>query len=422
MGQTLAALRSLGQNTPMGYSIFRIAKRKTQRSAAAMSKHALREVEVPNAVEGAPRPEVLAGSRTTPDLLVQLRAGIAQAKALGGPQGFTTASVQVLDMLVTTSRADAARMSKTEMDAYFRLALEFIAAKFGGMANILTAVIHRDETTPHMQVLVMPLDHQTNRFCSSKMIGGPAGLSKLQDQFWEDCGKPFNLARGEKGSKAKHIPIRTFYAHAAGLLPDKEIELEQVPPPPESTWKSRLSGEYQAAKAKREEIIKRNNEKAKTLINQSRQLRSLHPEILSRQADKYRETVRLEKLSSENLKKIDGEKKEVKQLIAESKTHLKQIEAAIEHTQTQAYIREYDQLSKRAGAFYVARLAQQLGIDLVPGKGLIDQARRALGITGAGASLVALQRLDEAADAAGCVPIGRQLGDPEQVDDWQPQG
>lgn len=423
MAKTLAALRSLDHNTPMGYSIFRIAKRKTQRSAAAMSKHALREVEVPNAVEGAPRPEVLAGSRTTPDLLVQLRAGIAQAKALGGPQGFTTASVQVLDMLVTTSRADAARMTKAEMDAYFRLALEFIAAKFGGMANILTAVIHRDETTPHMQVLVMPLDHQTNRFCSSKMIGGPGGLSKMQDAFWENCGRPFNLARGEKGSKAKHIPVRTFYAHAAGLLPDKEIELEQVPPAPESTWKSRLSGEYQAAKAKREEIIKRNNEKATTLINQSRQLRSLHPEILSRQADKYREAVRLEKLSSENLKKIDGEKKEVKQLITESKTHLKQIDAAIEHTQTQAYIREYDQYSKKAGAFYVARLAKQLGIDLVPGKGLIDQARRGLGITGAGASLLALQRLDEAAEAAGCMPIGRQMGDQqEQADDWQPQG
>lgn len=419
MGQTLAALRSPSQNTPMGYSIFRIAKRKTQRSAAAMSKHALREVEVPNAVAGAPRPEVIAGARTTPELLMQLRAGIDTAKALGGPQGFTAASVQVLDMLVTTSRADAARMSKAEMDAYFRLALEFIAAKFGGMANILTAVIHRDETTPHMQVLVMPLDHHTNRFCSSKMIGGPAGLSKLQDQFWETCGRPFNLARGEKGSKAKHIPVRTFYAHAAGLLPDKEIELEQVPPPPESTWKSRLSGEYQAAKAKREEIIKRNNEKAKTLINQSRQLRSLHPEILSRQADKYRETVRLEKLSLENLKKIDGEKKEVKQLIAESKTHLKEIEAAIEHTQTQAYIRDYDQLSKKAGAFFVARLAQQLGIDLVPGRGLIDQARRGLDIKGAGASLLALQRLDEAAEAAGCVPIGRQLGDQnDQVGDW----
>lgn len=422
MGQTLAALRSPSQNTPMGYSIFRIAKRKTQRSAAAMSKHALREVEVPNAVAGAPRPEVIAGARTTPELLMQLRAGIDTAKALGGPQGFTKASVQVLDMLVTTSRADAARMSKTEMDAYFRLALEFIAAKFGGMANILTAVIHRDETTPHLQVLVMPLDHQTNRFCSSKMIGGPVGLSKLQDQFWEKCGRPFNLARGEKGSKAKHIPVKTFYAHAAGLLPDKSIELEQVPPAPESTWKSRLSGEYQATKAKREEIIKRNNEKAKTLINQSRQLRSLHPEILSRQADKYREAVRLEKLSSDNLKKIDGEKKEVKQLIAESKTHLKEIEAAIEHTQNQAYIREYDQLSKRAGAFYVARLAQQLGIELVPGRGLIDQARRGLGITGTGASLLALRRLDEAAEAAGCVPIGRQVGDQEQTDDWQPKG
>lgn len=386
-----------------------------------MLTHALREVEVPNAIAGAPKPEVLAGHKTSQEALLQLRAGIDTAKALGGPQGFTAASVQVLDMLVTTSRADAARMSKAEMDAYFRLALEFIAAKFGGMANILTAVIHRDETTPHMQVLVMPLDHQTNRFCSSKMIGGPVGLSKLQDQFWETCGRPFNLARGEKGSKAKHIPIKTFYAHAAGVLPDKEIELEPVPPAPKRGWKTVLSGEYQAAKEKREAVIQRNNSKTRTLIQQSRQLRSLHPKILERQAEKYREAVRLEKLYSENLKKIESEKAEVKQLISVAKRHAAEIETAVSHTQTQAYIRDFDQASKKAGAFYVARLAKQLGIELVPGRGLIDQARRGLGISGAGASLVALQRLDEAAEAAGIVPIGRHHMGPQDPDP-QPLG
>lgn len=420
MGKSLAALRSPGQNAAMGYAIFRIAKRKTQRSAAAMSAHALREVEVPNAVAGAPRPEVLAGARTTPELLTHLRAGVVQAKALGGPQGITKASVQVLDLLVTTSAADTARMGKAEMDAYFRLALEFIAAKFGGMANILTAAIHRDETTPHMQVLVMPLDRETNRFSSSKMIGGPAGMSKLQDTFWETCGKPFNLARGEKGSKAKHVPVKAFYAHAAGVLPDSHIELETVPDAPKRGWKTVLSGEYQKQKENREAVIQRNNSKKKILIQQSRSLRSLHPEILERQAEKYRESLRLQKLTSENLKKEEKIKAEVSELTAFAKKHAEEITAAISHTQTQAYIKDYDQLSKKAGAFYVAKLSQQLGIDLVPGKGLIDQARRALGLQGAGASLVAIQRLDEAAEAAEIVPIGRQAG--QNADDYDYPG
>ena len=183
-----------------------------------------------------------------------------------------------------------------------------------------------------------------------------------------------------------------------------------------------LSGEYQKQKENREAVIQRNNSKKKILIQQSRSLRSLHPEILERQAEKYRESLRLQKLTSENLKKEEKIKAEVSELTAFAKKHAAEITEAISHTQTQAYIRDYDQLSKKAGAFYVAKLSQQLGIDLVPGKGLIDQARRGLGIAGAGASLLALQRLDEAAEAAGIVPIGRQLGDPEQVDDWQPQG
>lgn len=400
-----------------GVAIFR-ADKLQRKGAAAMARHALRDGKpVPNAVPGAPPPEVLAGSSSSRELVTRLDTLIAAAKAAG--QVYRSNNVAVMDMLFTTSHG--ALKSKTDQDSYFQHCLAWIRSKWP-TAEILAAPVHRDETTSHMQVLMAPLDER-GYFNAKKLMGGPAAFGHHQDDFWEECGKPFGLERGEKGSKAKHIPVKTFYAHAAGVLPDKEIELEPVPPAPESGWKTVLSGEYQAAKKKREAVIQRNNSKTKLLIQQSRQLRSLHPKILERQAEKYREAVRLEKLSSENLKKIDGEKKEVKQLITESKTHLKEIEAAIEHTQTQAYIREYDQLSKRAGAFYVARLAQQLGIDLVPGKGLIDQARRALGISGAGASLVALQWLDEAAEAAGCVPIGRQLGDQnDQVDDWQPQG
>lgn len=77
----------------MGYAILRIAKRKTARSGKAMLAHALREVEVPNAIAGAPKPEVLAGHKTSQAALAALAEGIAVAKAHGGPQGFTAASI-----------------------------------------------------------------------------------------------------------------------------------------------------------------------------------------------------------------------------------------------------------------------------------------------------------------------------------------
>lgn len=399
-----------------GVAIFRAEKRQ-RGGAIAMAKHALREGKpVPNAVPGAPPPDVLAGAATVAELVAMLDTLIESARASG--QRWRANNVATVDMLFTYTHGGIG--PKEDQDTYFQRCLAWVRSTWP-TAKIILAVVHRDETTPHMQLLLAPTDAK-GHFNAKQLMGGPGAFRGHQDRFWEAAGRPHDLARGERGSKAAHVPVRTFYAHAAGVLPDKQIELEPVPPAPEKSLKNLMNGEYQSAKAKREEIINRNNSKTKTLINHSRQLRALHPSIIERESEKYRKTVHLEQITSQNLKKIETEKAEVKQLIAESKTHLKQIEAAIEHTQTQAYIREYDQFSKRAGAFYVARLSQQLGIDLVPGKGLIDQARRGLGISGAGASLVALQRLDEAAEAAGCVPIGRQIGDQDQDDQDHPAG
>lgn len=386
-----------------GVAIFRAEKRQ-RGGAIAMAKHALREGKpVPNAVPGAPPPEVLSGAKTVSELIAMLDKLIESARASG--QRWRVNNVAAIDMLFTYTHG--AIGPKEDQDTYFQRCLAWVRSTWP-TARILTAAVHRDETTPHMQLLLAPIDTK-GHFNAKQLMGGPVAFRGHQDRFWEAAGRPHGLARGERGSKAKHIPVKTFYAHAAGVLPDKNIELEPVPPAPERGWRTVLSGEYQAAKEKREAVIQRNNSKARTLIQQSRQLRSLHPKILERQADKYREAVRLEKLSAQNLQKIESEKAEVQKLITESKTHLKEINAAISHTQTQAYIREYDQVSKKASAFYVARLEQQLGIKLVHGKGLIDQARRSLEISGVGASLVALQRLDEAAEAAGIVPIGRQV-------------
>lgn len=261
----------------MGYAILRVAKRKTGSSAAAMSRHALREDAVPNAIPGAPKPEVLVGAATTPELMAKLHAGIALAKQKGGSQGFTKASTPVLDILVATSADDPARMGKAGQDDYFKRALKFIARQFGGMENILTAAIHRDETTPHMQVLVMPLDRTTHRFAASKMIGGPKGLSAMQDGFWEACGKPHKLNRGEKGSRAAHVPVKKLYSamNAGAEIP----KLLDVPPAPGMT--DRLLGGYAAKKNAHDDALAKNAEMRKRLAEQAKTGRMMHPAMIA---------------------------------------------------------------------------------------------------------------------------------------------
>lgn len=87
----------------------------------------------------------------------------------------------------------------TDKREYFEKALEFLRGRHGS-ENIVSAVIHNDEATPHMHVVVVPVkDKKLNpkHFCDK------FELSKLHTQFNQEVGSKFGLSRGES-SNIKH--------------------------------------------------------------------------------------------------------------------------------------------------------------------------------------------------------------------------
>lgn len=357
----------------MGYSILRIEKRKTLGGVRGMLMHALRETEVANAVAGAPKPIVLAGARTTQEAMNTLSQGITLAKALGGSQGYTKASTPALDILVTTSREDMQRMSLKQQNDYFQRALAFIADKFGGSANILTAAVHRDETTPHLQVLVMPLDRTTHRFSAGKMLGGPTDLRKMQDVFHEACGAPFGLSRGERDSKATHVEIGELYAAmAAGVEPPKFVE---VPPAP--TMRDRLQSDYQAKKDAHQAALAINN-KARALIEaQAKVVRQIHPKLKSEMATRYREIQRIADLAAADRKAADEANEQAGRRMVAANALDRRIGEKLEIMDKKTAAVLVAKFSKGLAPAYVATLATNLGIPLQAGKDIPDQIRRA---------------------------------------------
>jgi vacuolar-type H+-ATPase subunit E/Vma4 len=388
----------------MGYAILRIAKRKTGSSAAAMSRHALRETDVPNAISGAPKPEVIGGFNTTAEVMSELHKGIKLAKEKGGPQGFTKASTPVLDVLITTSPDDASRLGKAGQDDYFKRALEFLAKKFGGMSNILTAAIHRDETTPHLQVLVMPLDRETNRFSASKFIGGPVGLSQLQDQFHAEVGQVHDLMRGEKGSRSKHVPVRHLYKamNEGADLP----KFSRIPPEPDML--DRLKPGYEEKKKAREKALARNAKIREEINRQAKAARMMHPKMIEKQSDRYREATRLEALAkasqikaAEDLKAAQEHHREAHQLAQIARNdeiETRRLAVAADKIWEKGGAAVLDKLTKHMSPELITRLAHQLGIELVAGKPLLDQMRR----QGRGSTLIqCAERLDRELDNLG---------------------
>ena len=101
-------------------------------------------------------------------------------------------SVMALDTIYTASPEFFQERTNAENDKFFRDCLKFHESHFG---HIISAVVHYDETTPHLHVISVPLT-QDGRLSARDVIGNKAKMSKTQDQFFEQVGRGYGLERG----------------------------------------------------------------------------------------------------------------------------------------------------------------------------------------------------------------------------------
>lgn len=348
----------------MGYAILRIANRKTTRSVARMVRHSLREDKVPNAVEGAPKPQNGAaggyGHASSKEAMTALYSKIEAAKTVRA--GWQKSSTAALDILITASREDMLAWDLPKQNRFFAKALEFVVARFGGKQNVLVASIHRDESTPHMQILLAPVNAE-GRFSASKMVGGRDQLSQLQTDFHEVCGQPFDLQRGVQRTKAKHVPVRAFYgAMENGLEPPAYVTVPLAP-----TMLDNLKGTYKAKKTAHDAALAQNSIIRQEVDRQAQRGRTVHPKVIERQAEKYRSAVRLEALA-------EKQTKEAAQTRLEARAARSEVDQRVSAAE-QAGAIAVAKLSKNLTVEAVADLSMVLGVQLRPGRDLCDELR-----------------------------------------------
>lgn len=113
-------------------------------------------------------------------------------------------SVVALDTLYTASPEFFQGKTNAENDKFFQDCLKFHNEHFG---HIISAVVHYDETTPHLHIISVPLT-QDGRLSARDVIGNKAKMSKTQDQFFEQVGREYGLERGihmDGQEKKQHI-------------------------------------------------------------------------------------------------------------------------------------------------------------------------------------------------------------------------
>ena len=100
-------------------------------------------------------------------------------------------------------------LAKVEQYNFFSDCYKFFAERYGE-ENIIAAVVHNDETTPHMHLNLMPVT-KGGRLCSKQLFDKPQ-LQQLQTDFYEAVGKRWGLQRGKEGSQKKHLSTAEFKA------------------------------------------------------------------------------------------------------------------------------------------------------------------------------------------------------------------
>nr|WP_318686753.1 MobV family relaxase [uncultured Acetatifactor sp.] len=124
-------------------------------------------------------------------------------------------SVMMVETLITASPEFMNSLPKAEQTEYFMRALNFISERVGKQ-NILSAVVHMDEKTPHMHLCFVPITPE-GRLSAKAFLGNQKSLSEWQTAYHERMSARWNeLERGQSSmeTKRKHIPTWLFKAAA----------------------------------------------------------------------------------------------------------------------------------------------------------------------------------------------------------------
>ena len=110
-------------------------------------------------------------------------------------------SVKFVDTLVTVS-PEFAKAHEVEMPEYFRRAFDFLKERVGE-ENIISAVVHMDEKTPHMHLCFVSLTRD-KRLSAKEILGNKKSMIRWQDDFYACMAERWpELERGTPAVEAK---------------------------------------------------------------------------------------------------------------------------------------------------------------------------------------------------------------------------
>lgn len=203
-------------------------------------------------------------------------------------------SVVALDAIYTASKDFFKDKSTEECNQYFQDCLQFHQKRFG---HIVSAIVHYDETTPHLHILSVPLTHD-GRLSAREIVGNRANLSRMQTEFFEQVGRGYGLERGvqmDGQEKKKHISAQEWQLRQ--VKQEKAREEEEL----EAIKHSKQSARERATRAK--EQAEQQQAKNRTLKVSESEIR----DSIERKQATAEQLAELNQKARQELKEVKGQ-------------------------------------------------------------------------------------------------------------------
>ena len=121
--------------------------------------------------------------------------------------------------------------SPEEVRQYFEDCLDFHIKEYcqGDRSRVISAVVHLDETTPHMQVESIPLyqDAKGMHLSAKLVVGNRQQMRGAQDRFYEEVSKGYGLERGELVDWGKPPAERRSHKDKADFWKEESAKAER---------------------------------------------------------------------------------------------------------------------------------------------------------------------------------------------------
>lgn len=228
----------------MGYAVLHMEK--TSGTDAAMSAHIERTVKPKNADES--RTHLNRELITFPDGVESRTQAIQNRLDTAGlTRKIGNNQVRAIRVLLTGTHEDMERITnKGRLDEWCNDNLKYLADTFG-KENIVSAVLHMDEQTPHIHATLVPIvkgerkrkkkeeqikkryrkkPTDTARLCADEIMTR-AKLKSYQDTYAQAMSG-YGLQRGIDGSEAKHITTWQYYRDLMQQTEQLQTDITQL--------------------------------------------------------------------------------------------------------------------------------------------------------------------------------------------------